>query len=248
MGRVRAPRGGVTNYIRPHAVGACAHTVRGCFIALLLAATASHAGADALWDRAVAIADAGSHLVPRSMLTTTHEYSSDGKLRSTREMHMRAVMADGELAYETVRDVQDGQEIKPDNADGTTGATGAGSRFSDAFQADLSAMAGAQPMGERRTIRGQPAIGYRIEQPEELYTIRGQLWVSEDGVPLELQYTVDPLPRSVRGLAIRATYEMRDGLALVAEVEVQVAVSVTFLYRRLYAITVELDDYFDPDA
>ena len=246
--RVRGPRGGVTSYLRPPAVRAGGHTVRGCFIALLLAATASHAVADELWDRAVATADAARHLVPRSMLTTTHEYSSDGKLRSTRETHMRAVVADGELAYETVRDVQDGQEVEPDNADGTTAATGAGSRFSDAFQADLSAMADARRDGETRTIRGQRAFGYRVEQPEELYTIRGQVWVSEQGVPLELQYTVDPLPRMVRGLVIRATYEMRDGLALVAEVEVQVAVSVTFLYRRLYAITVELDDYFDPDA
>lgn len=227
---------------------ASARTLITCVTALLLSATAAQAGADELWDRAVAIADAGSHLVPRSMLTTTQEYSSDGKLRSTRETHMRAVTADGELTYETVRDVQDGQEVEPDDADGTTGATGAGSRFSDAFQADLSAMADAQRDGETRTIRGQRAVGYRIEQPEELYTIRGQMWVSEQGVPLELQYTVDPLPRMVRGLVIRATYEMRDGLALVAEVEVQVAVSVTFLYRRLYAITVELDDYFDPDA
>lgn len=227
---------------------ASARTLIACVTTLLLATITTPVRADELWDRAVATAGAGSHLVPRSMLTTTHEYSSDGKLRSTRETHMHAVMADGELAYETVRDVQDGQEVEPDNADGTTAATGAGSRFSDAFQADLSAMADARRDGETRTIRGQRAVGYRIEQPEELYTIRGQVWVSEQGVPLELQYTVDPLPRMVRGLVIRATYEMRDDLALVAEVAVQVAVSVTFLYRRLYAITVELDDYFDPDA
>lgn len=42
----------------------------------------------------------------------------------------------------------------------------------------------------------------------------GQLWVSADGVPLELHYTVDPLPRSVRGSAILAAYELRDGTAL----------------------------------
>ena len=180
------------------------------------------------------------------MVTHTQEHSADGKLRSTRETHMRARVVDGELTYELVRDLQDGQAVDQAEADGRTGASSA--RFSDAFQADLSAMAAAERMGERRMIRGQPSIGYRIEQPEELYTIRGQLWVSEDGVPLELQYTVDPLPRSVRGIAILAAYEMRDGLALVTEVTVQVAVSVTFLYRRLYTITVDLDDYFDPDA
>jgi hypothetical protein len=245
--RVRGARDRVTNHGVPPPARSSVRTLCVSVIALLLSVTASQAGADDLWDRAVATADAGSHLVPRSMLTTTREYSSDGKLRSTRETHMRAVLVDGELTYETVRDIQDGQAVAPD-ADGTTGATGAGSRFSDAFQADLSAMAGAERDGETRTIRGQRAVGYRIEQPEELYTIRGQVWVSEQGVPLEMQYTVDPLPRMVRGLVIRATYEIRDGLALVTGVEVQVAVSVTFLYRRLYVISVELDDYFDPDA
>lgn len=246
MGRVRTPRAGVIRDIRPPAVRASARTLRACGTALLLAATVSHAGADALWDRAVAMAASAGHLVPGIMVTHTQEHSADGKLRSTRETVMRARVVDGELTYELVRDVKDGEMVDQAEADGRTGASSA--RFSDAFQADLSAMAGAERMGERRTIRGQTAIGYRIEQPEELYTIRGQLWVSEDGVPLELHYTVDPLPRSVRGLAILATYELRDGLALVTEVTVQVAVSVTFLYRRLYTITVGLDDYFDPDA
>ena len=227
-------------------MSASAHTLRGCVIALLLAATAGHAGADALWDQAVAIAAAAKHLVPGTMVTQTQEHSADGTLRSTRETHLRARVVDGELTYELVRDLKDGQAVDQAEADGGTGASSV--RFSDAFQADLSAMAAAGRMGERRTIRGQTAIGYSIEQPEELYTIRGQLWVSEDGVPLELHYTVDPLPRSVRGLAILATYELRDGLALITEVTVQIAVSVTFLYRRLYTITVDLDDYFDPDA
>ena len=243
-GRVRGPRAGVTSDISPPAVRAYVRTLRACVTALLLAATAAQAGADALWDRAVATA--AEHLVPRTMVTRTQEHSADGKLRSTRETHMRARVVDGELNYELVRDVQDGRDVEQSEADGRTGASSA--RFSDAFQADLSAMAGAERVGERRTIRGQQAFGYRIEQPEELYTIRGQLWVSEDGIPLELQYTVDPLPRSVRGLAIRATYELRDGLALVTEVTVQVAVSVSIFYRRLYTITVDLDDYFDPDA
>ncbi len=222
-------------------------TLRACGTALLLAATASHASADALWERAVAMAAATRHLVPGTMVTHTQEHSADGKLRSTRETAMRARVVDGELTYELVRDVKDGKAVEhAEEADGRTGASSA--RFSDAFQADLSAMVGAERMGERRTIRGQTAVGYRIEQPEERYTIRGQLWVSEDGIPLELHYTVDPLPRSVRGIAILATYELRDSLALVTEVTVQVAVSVTFLYRRLYTITVGLDDYFDPDA
>ena len=245
-GRVRSPRAGVTSDISPPAVRAYVRTLRAGVTALLLAATAAQAGADALWDRAVAIATAAEHLVPRTMATRTQEHSADGKLRSTRETHMRGRVVDGELTYELVRDVQDGRDVEQSEADGRTGASSA--RFSDAFQADLSAMTGAERDGERRTIRGQQAFGYRIEQPEELYTIRGQLWVSEDGVPLELQYTVDPLPRSVRGLAILATYELRNGLALVTEVTVQVAVSVSIFYRRLYTITVDLDDHFDPDA
>lgn len=247
MGRVRIARAGVTSDIRSPTVRASVRTLRACVTALLLV-PAAQAGADELWDRAVAIAAAARHLVPGTMVTLTQEHSADGKLRSTRETHMRARVIDGELAYDLVRDVKDGEAVDQDQAraDGRTGASSA--RFSDSFQADLSAMAGAERMGKRRTIRGQPAIGYRIEQPEERYTIRGQLWVSEVGVPLELHYTVDPLPRSVRGLAILATYERHDGLALVTEVTVQVAVSVTFLYRRLYTITVGLDDYFDPNA
>ena len=246
MVRVRTPRAGVTRAIRPPATQGSVRAVRAGVTALLLATTAAQAGADPLWERAVAIAASASHLVPGTLVTHTQEHSADGKLRSTRETHMRARMVDRDLTYELVRDVKDGEAVEQAEADGRTGASSA--RFSDAFQADLSAMTGPERIGERRTIRGQPAIGYRIEQAEELYTIHGHVWVSEDGVPLELQYTLDPLPRSVRGLAILATYELQDGLALVTEVTVQIAASVTFLYRRLYTITVDLDDYFDPDA
>ncbi len=217
---------------------------RACVTALLLAAAAP-ASADALWERAVALVTAGEHLVPRTRVTRTQERSADGTLRSSRETEVRARVAGGELTYELVRTVQDGQEVRLD-ADGATGASAA--RFSDAFQADLTAAAGAERDGARRTIRGQPAVGYRIEQPEEQYTIRGRAWVSEQGVPLEIEYTVDPLPPMVRAMALRAAYELRDGRVLVSEVTVQVDVSVFIFYRGLYTITVMLDDYFDPRA
>ena len=219
--RVRARRAGVT--------------------ALLLAVTAAPAGADALWERAAALVTAGRHMVPGTRVTRTQEHAADGALRSVRETEARARIDDGALTYELVRSMQDGQET---DADGATGASA--TQFSDAFQADLPAIVGAERDGGTRTIRGQRAVGYRIEQPEDRYTIRGRAWISEQGVPLELQYTVDPLPRMVSAMGLRATYELEDGQALVSEVVVQVDVSVLIFYRARYTITVFLEDYFDP--
>lgn len=209
--------------------------------ALLLAVTAAPAGADALWERAVALVTAGRHLIPGTRVTRTQEHAADGTLRSVRETEMRARIDDGELTYELVRSARDGQET---DADGATGASA--TQFSDAFQADLPAIVGAERDGGTRTIRGQRAVGYRIEQPEDRYTIRGRAWISEQGVPLELQYTVDPLPRMVSAMGLRATYELEDGQALVSEVVVRVDVSVLIFYRARYTITVFLEDYFDP--
>lgn len=222
--RVRARRAGVT--------------------ALLLAVTAAPASADALWERAAALVTAGRHLVPGTRVTRTQEHAADGALRSVRETEVRARIDDGELTYELVRSVRDGQAVGPGDADGATGASA--TRFSDAFQADLSAIAGAERDGGTRTIRGQRAVGYRIEQPEDRYTIRGRAWLSEqEGVPLEVEYTVDPLPLMVDAMDLRATYELADGHALVSEVAVRVDVSVFIFYRARYTITVFLDDYFD---
>ena len=244
-GRVRAGRAGVTTGAPVDGRRARVGRLRAGITALLLAAAAGSLPADAVWNRAVELAKAAEHFVPGTMATRTEEYSADGKLRSTRETVMRARIVDGELTYEFARDVQNGEEMQPTQADAMTGASSM--QFSDGLQVDLSAMKEAERDGGR-TIRGQPAIGYRIEIPEEQYTIRGQMWVSEDGVPLELLYTVDPLPRTVRGIAISAYYEQQDGLAFVTEVTVQVAISIPIVFRRLYAITIELDNYFDPDA
>ena len=209
--------------------------------ALLLAVTAAPASADALWERAAALVTAGRHLVPGTRVTRTQDHAADGTLRSVRETEVRARIDDGALTYELVRSVQDGQEVGPD---GETGASA--TRFSDAFQADLPAIAGAERDGGTGTIRGQRAVGYRIEQPKDRYTIRGRAWISEQGVALEVEYTVDPLPLMVSAMDIRATYELDDGHALVSEVAVQVDVSVFIFYRARYTITVFLDDYFDP--
>ena len=92
MGRVRAPRSGVTSALSPPAVRASARTLCASVTALLLAATAAQAGADALFDRAVAVAAAAEHLVPRTMVMRTQEHSADGKLRfDAGDPHARAV-------------------------------------------------------------------------------------------------------------------------------------------------------------
>ena len=219
--------------------------MRAAVTALLLAAAAVAVPADALWDRAVASILAGDHLVPGTVLTRTEERTPDGKLRSTRETSVRVRVIDGELTYDLMRDVQDGQVVDAGDADGTTGASA--TRISEAFEADLSAVSATRD-GERRTIRGRRAIGYRIELPAEQYTLKGQVWLSEQGVPLELQYTVDPLPRTVQGVSILADYDLEDGRAVISRIVTQVAISVSIFYRRLYTISVRLDDYFDPDA
>ena len=213
--------------------------------ALLLVATQTPLRADSIWDKAVDLAKAAEHLVPGNMKTLTQEYSFNGTLKSTRETIMRARVIDEALTYEVVSDMRDGHEAESTQTDATTGASSM--QFTSEIQVALSAMTDAQRDGELRTIEGQSAIGYRVEIPMETYTIRGQGWVSEEGVPLELHYTADPLPRAVKSLAIRTTYGAVDGLPVVTETTVQVAIGISIFYRRLYTITVVFEDYFDPD-
>ena len=52
----------------------------------------------------------------------------------------------------------------------------------------------------------------------------------------------------MKSLSISATYAQTDGMALVTKVAMQVAVRISIFHRRVYAITVELEDYFDPDG
>ena len=213
--------------------------------ALLLIATQTPLRADSIWDKAIDLAKAAEHLEPDNMKILTQEYSFKGTLKSTRETIMRARVMDDTLTYEVVSDMLNGHEAESDQADATTGASSM--QFTGELQVTLSAMTDAQRDGELRTIEGQSAIGYRVEIPMETYTIRGQGWVSEEGVPLELHYTTDPLPRAVKSLAIRTTYGAVDGLPVVTETTIQLAIGISIFYRRLYTITVVSEDYFDPD-
>lgn len=220
--------------------------LRAAVTALLLYAASVAAAADALWDRAVAMVQAGEHLEPETIVTWVEEREIDGKIKSIRQTESRARVRDGVTTYEVVREVQDGQPVDLSGTDGTTQASP--NRFWGAFDADLSSMSGVKRDDKQHTIRGQRAIGYRVDQPTADYTLRAQVWISKQGEPLELHYTVDPLPRFVQAMAIRAEYDLQDGRVLISRMFAQVVVNVPLVYRRLISFTVELTNYFDPDA
>mgnify|MGYP000897088989 CR=1 FL=1 len=221
-------------------------TLRVAVTAVVIVVSAAVVSADALWDHAIEMLQASKHLVPASVVTRIEEMNADGRLRSTQETHIRFQVINDELIPQIISKIQNGETIDPETIDGATNASAA--QFSEVFDADLASISAATRDGQQRTIRGQKTINYRIEEPIEQYTLKGQLWISEQGVPLDLEYTVDPLPRAVRRLVIHTSYYLQDGYAVIGEMVTEVAVNVSIFFRRLYRISVRSEDYFDPNT
>jgi len=221
-------------------------TLRVAVTAVVIVSSAAVTPADALWDRAIAMMQASKHLVPASVLTRIEEKNADGRLRSTQESRIRYRIIDGELTPQIVSKLQNGEAVDPETVDSSTNASAA--RFPSVFDADLASISTAIRDGQRRTIRGQRTISYRFEEPIEQYTVKGQAWISEQGVPLDIEYTVDPLPRAIRRLVIYTSYYLQEEYAVIGEMVTEVAVNVSIFFRRLYRIAVSSNNYFDPNV
>ena len=176
---------------------------------------------DSLWQKAVTLSGGNEDWVPGLLVVRMEMLDGRGSAQSTEETWLKMSLGpDGKIKVDLIKQVKDGKvkdgpETKVETRSGegkkkgerakTSVSIGSDNPFSPQVQGNVSAKRTAQP----KTILGKPCAGYEFKlSTKEGKTLSGTAWLEEPtGIPLEIQYTVRPLPAHVQRLSTLVRYE-----------------------------------------
>ncbi len=221
-------------------------------VAFLLAA--HMAPADPLWQKAVEIAGRSAERLPTAALFRLELPGDKGFALGTFLTWYR-ISKDraGNVVMETVRAMNNGTEIAPQDRDGQerlfAGARKKGvppfDLGNNPFDPSVQRSISVSPPGPSRRISGKECVGYgyRLAKPDGTVQ-QGTAWVEQGtGVPVEAAFTVKPLPPFVLSMTTTMDYGASapdDGFLRESTVEGEAG----FLFvRQHFRTTVTLSGY-----
>jgi len=183
----------------------------------ILPLSAQEAGLqDSLWQKAVTLSGGNEDWVPGFLVVRMEMLDGRGSAQSTEETWLKMSLGpDGKIKVDLIKQVKDGPETKVEARSGegkkkgerakTSASIGNDNPFSPQVQGNVSAKRTAQP----KTILGKPCAGYEFKlSTKKGKTLSGTAWLEDPtGIPLEIQYTVRPLPAHVQRLSTLVRYE-----------------------------------------
>ena len=176
---------------------------------------------DSLWQKAVTLSGGNEDWVPGLLVVRMEMLDGRGSAQSTEETWLKMSLGpDGKIKVDLIKQVKDGKvkdgpETKVETRSGegkkkgerakTSVSIGSDNPFSPQVQGNVSAKRTAQP----KTILGKPCAGYEFKlSTKKGKTLSGTAWLEDPtGIPLEIQYTVRPLPAHVQRLSTLVRYE-----------------------------------------
>jgi len=221
-------------------------------LVLLLIAVFPVAGSE-LWDRAVDIFDRNSDLIPGRLHAYFVQFNGRGHLVSETEAEYEISLDEnGEMVSELVYMRENGEAADGD-ADAGSGASSSPDGGGNAFGGlDLSPFdpeqqgvvsVGREGMTERIGDQIAVAIPYRHQTNDEA-TVEGTAWLSvEDGTPLRLVYTLDPLPRFVDRFEVVQEFTTDENRWMLTSVSFEADGHILFVRRRIES-RMEFSNYF----
>lgn len=197
--------------------------VGGCVAGLALCCVSLAQGtpADSLWQKAVELMDTNDDLVPGTMKTFMQEVDKHGEAKDEnkyRESWGRLYLReDGEIEYEPLKIIEDGEDVteeeiakeeerkEEDDEDSESDSMEGYSPFDMDSQDRMS----AKRSGEGEIIDGKSTVEFEFtEETEEDEEYSGKVWLEAGtGVPVKVEYTVDPLPKRVKRMVTTMAYE-----------------------------------------
>jgi hypothetical protein len=220
-------------------------------LTLSLAVAAPLWCSDALWQLAVETYTRNSNLTPGRMLVQVVQYNGRGHVVSEMESEMAISLDEnGEIVTEVIytRGELEPQE-EGENADGGPFGQDGGGSFAglnvSPFDPEQQEVVSADRDGPQTWIEGVAVIPYHYEhQANDEALVVGTAWLSaDDGTPVRLSYTIDPLPRFLRSFEVSQSYSDVDGEWTLGEILIEVDARFLFV-RRLVESRMEFSDYF----
>lgn len=236
------------------------------FIAAVSLSLALPSGAEDLWAKAVQLAGRFKDRVPGRLVVTSAVMDGKGRVQESSELHLAVTpRPDGTLDQDVIKSSKNGEDTTAETrANAARAREGQATEEKPRREKDDSASIGfdnagvfdpalqdgtrASATGEHRTVDGKTCLGYAFRQKsrnQEEGTLVGTAWLEEStGVPLEVQYASEPLPRHVKELTTTVRYSMTlEGSWEGREMVVEGEGGMLFIKRR-FRITMRQEEFF----
>lgn len=228
--------------------------------ALCLASiSGAEAPTDSLWLKAVALSEKNQDLVPGTIESYMQQVDKHGKPKNEDKYHQSSVRLslrdDGEIEYETVKVIKDGEDITEEERDKEKEKS---EKDEDSeshemegyhpFDPDSQGRLSIERQDETELLDGKSMVVYEFtEQPEddEDEKVTGKVWFDvATGVPAKLEYTTDPLPKRVKRMitTLKYNYFPPDSL-VVGSVSVEATGGILFIKRHFH-VDMTFDEYW----
>jgi hypothetical protein len=204
----------------------------------------AEAPTDSFWVKAVALAGANDDLVPGLIKMHMQEVDKNGKPKNEDKYYEAwstlSLGADGEVQYETVRVIENGEDITEsekakEQAEDEDEEESESERMEayNPFDPDSQDRISVVPIGSAGIVGGRNTVVYEFtERTEDDVEISGRAWLEIDsGAPVRIEYTPDPLPKRVKSLTTTVEYEHMYPDSLVAR-HMVVEVTGGFLFIK----------------
>jgi hypothetical protein len=193
--------------------------------ALCCSAISWAAPADSLWVKAVTLSEKNNDLVPGNMKSHMQEVDKHGKPKDEGKYHETwaklSLNENGDVEFETVKAIEDGRDVTEERVakEEDERAKRSGENEDDEAEShdveDYSPFASGSQ--ERISIvrsetgefvDGKNTVIYEFtEHAEDDEEVSGKAWLEVGtGVPVKIEYTVDPLPKRVKRLVTTMEY------------------------------------------
>ena len=171
---------------------------------------------DSLWQKAVALSRANEDWAPGLLVVRMEMLDGRGSAQSTEETWLKMSLGpDGKIKEDLIKQVKDGPETKVEARAGEGKKKGEKKETSisvssndNPFSPKVQGNVSAKRTVQSKIILGKPCAGYEFKlSTKEGKTLSGTAWLEDPtGIPLEIQYTVRPLPAHVQRFSTLVRY------------------------------------------
>lgn len=167
---------------------------------------------DTLWQKALIIAEANQDFVPGFMIMRMEELDKNGKVKSITETWTRLTLGEnGELEYDTIKILKDGEDVT--NEPKKSGKSESVSVKVNPFDPDVQDDVSVNRTDRQEVINDKQCVIYEFvqkteDEKEDEKVLSGTAWLEkETGVPVQIQFKTDPLPKHTKRMLTTMCYE-----------------------------------------
>lgn len=223
--------------------------------------------ADDLWPKAVQWGQSFKDWVPGTMVMVSEMLDKKGKAEETTEIHFRLFLKpDGELEQEMLKYIENGKDLtaakkaemekeqarekaesgKRQAEGGDKEEVSVGVEVAGVFHPDLQKETQVRPGVLRRAVGDRMGLEHPFTQKQkDGSVVKGTAWLDrETGLPIEVDYVPDPLPKHVKEMTTVIRYGPGQGENWHAVEMVTQGVGGILFIKKRFRLTMKFGDYF----